>query len=151
MNQILSGILKDSFYLPDVRTRLMLLKQVLEEKFFHGPPPDASRYTPDALAIPEGINKDNAGQIMQTLEKDLQQIEPLIVFVATQMPPAEIAKLGKWIRANFPQVLIFNIKLNPNLISGCALSYKGIYKDFSLLSAMENKKEEIRQTLRSAL
>jgi len=49
-----------------------------------------------------------------------------------------------WLRENLDQPrLVFDFKVDPSLIGGCAFVYKGVYKDYSLRARISDNKDKI--------
>ena len=99
---------------------------------------------------PEYLNqfKPNAlKDALQDIEQAITSAKIVIVSLALELPDPEITKLGQFIKTNSgPQVLI-EIQYDPALIGGCALSYNGVYRDFSIRRKIEENKKGILNTL----
>lgn len=148
-NQLLKTVLKDIYFLSQVRARLKLLRLFLNQKFFNSQFDETSLPEADLnwlKSLGEDTHKQfthlNTEEILQKLEQDVQQIETVKLFVAAELPQSGILKIGRWLGQNYPGFL-FDIKIDPDLIGGAALSYKGIYKDYSLKARIEERKEEL--------
>lgn len=90
------------------------------------------------------FTKENFYKQLQELETQTKKISPLIVYLAFEPGEGENQQLSTWVRQIFgnPQ-LVIDVKYNPDLIAGCALVWKGVYKDYSLKKKIEDQKEQI--------
>ncbi|MBU1032252.1 hypothetical protein KKE03_05040 [Patescibacteria group bacterium] len=156
MNDILNTILKDTFSHTLLNHRVKLLKSNLLKTFFGGASPTL---TPSDLnwlkSFPESFyrnfNKDNVYQIFSDLEQNYAKLPILTIYLAFEPDEATVANIGAFTRKTFGLPFMLDIKLDPRLIAGAALSWKGVYRDFSLRTRIEEKKEEISQSFKKFL
>jgi len=161
MNNILATILKDTYSLSQLKHRLRILKSNLLKTFFGGITSTSEESKPTSevthpedsnwlKSLPQSFyqqfNKDNVYQIFSDLEKMTTNLPILTMYLAFEPDEATLNQLGTFVRQtfNFP-LLLLDIKINPNLIAGTALVWKGIYKDYSLHAKIEEKRNEISQ------
>ncbi len=83
----------------------------------------------------------------EQFEKELEATKLVIVYIPFEMPIQEIRKLGVWLKSTLGLETIFDLRFDGNLIGGCALSYRGVYKDLSLKSRIEEHKKQVIDTL----
>lgn len=69
---------------------------------------------------------------MHQLESELKKTEALVIFTAIPLPQEQIPILGYLVRKTFPQVQFIDLKVDPTLVGGASLGWKGEYKDYSL-------------------
>ncbi len=93
----------------------------------------------------------NIETILNDLEKQVQKIPSLVVNLAFELPSEEADKLGRWLRSNVSANIMFNTKLDPTLIAGCAFSWKGVYKDYSAKAKIEQNRPQILENVRKYL
>lgn len=86
--------------------------------------------------------KDNLPKAVKTLE----QIPPVVLYLPFELPEANLKEIALSLRAILPNALL-EIKYSTFLIAGCALSYRGIYKDYSIKAKLGEKREEIEKLL----
>jgi F0F1-type ATP synthase delta subunit len=91
----------------------------------------------------KGINSDNVYDVFQKTTEELEKIEPLIVYLPAPLPEEEINKIGESLRKSYGDNFLMDIKYDPTLITGASLSYKGVYKDYSVKKKIEDQKEAI--------
>ena len=168
MNDILTTILKDTYTLSQLKDRLLSLKQFLLQKFFNGQAPEAdsswlkslpldfiTQFT-DGLINNGLINKDNVYKIFEDLEKETLKLTPLTLYLTFEPDDATLSQICKRAREIFTgtsvsKLLIFDIKYDPRLIAGTALSFKGVYRDYSLRSKIEERKMLILESFKKFL
>lgn len=153
-NQILIKFLEKNYYRAQITSRLNLLKNYLQKQFFNSPgSPISTKDTEWIKSLGEDFFKNftklNVYQVLAKLEKDIKSAQTLTVYLSFEMPDNEKDKLGAYLRANFKKDLIFEIKLDPNIIGGAALSWKGIYKDFSLRARIDQNHQAILSSLKT--
>lgn len=135
---------------------MLVLKSYLSQRFFHAPTISLSE---SDLAWVNSLGEDflktfsptNLDVTLEKLSQDIKILPHLTIFVPFDMPDTEVNKIGIWLRTNTKQKFVFETKIDPDLIGGCALSYKGIYKDYSLRVSIEENKQQIRENLNSYL
>jgi len=71
--------------------------------------------------------------------KKIDSLEPLHLFLPKEIPDEELEKIANYLRESNKNLLL-EIKIEPELLGGCALSYKGVYKDYSLKTKLTNLK-----------
>lgn len=94
------------------------------------------------------FKKDNVNTLLSELNKAINTDQICLVYLPFEMPQSEIEKLGLWFK-NISANQLIEIKYDGGLIGGVALSYKGIYKDFSLKERIKENQTKIIETLLS--
>lgn len=159
MDDILATILKNTYSQSSLKHRLRLLKSCLLQGFFgadtDNPPPLADdlkwlkSLPPDFY---QKFTKDNVYEIFSALEKLSADLKVLTIYLTFEPDELTLNQLGTTARNNFNfPVLLLDIKIDPNLIAGAALSWKGVYRDYSLRAKLEGKKSEISESFRRFL
>ena len=157
MNDILEIILKDTYTLSTAKHRVRLLKTYLYQKLFGESIPGAleDRDLRWLNSLPEGFlekfNRDNVLSNLSELEKRINQFTPLIFYLAFEINDEATVLIGTRVREYFGPNLLLDIRFNPALLAGCALSWKGIYKDYSLKAQIEARKMEILESFKKFL
>ncbi len=160
MDDILTIVLQNTYSLSQLKTRLRVLKSNLLKTFFGGAQ-DLSGGTLSTTdlnwlqSLPpifyQKFTKDNVYQIFTSLEKTILSLPVLTAYLTFEPDNISLSQLGAAARKNFFPNLLLDIKLDPNLIAGTALVWKGVYKDYSLKSKLEARKEEILQEFKKFL
>lgn len=157
-NNILDIILNTTFTQAQLKKRVRLLKSYLLNILFKGSSQtnDLSvedirwiKSLPDSLM--QQFNKDNVYSIFENLEKQINELKPLTLYLAFEADEKTLQSIGTFARKTFNKTLILDIKVDPSLISGAALVWKGIYKDYSLKSKLAEKRVEISQSFKRFL
>ena len=155
MDEVLAFILKDTFTLISLKHRVRILKSYLDEKLFgktekellESSDRDWLNSLPSQLL--EKFNKDNLLSQTSELENKLKELKVLTLYLAFEVTDQAAYSLGARARALFNPTLLLDIKFNPSLVAGCALVWKGIYKDYSLRSRIDQNHEQILSSLKS--
>lgn len=153
---LLKTFLSQTYSLQQARRRLRLLKNVLESKLFKSGdtsgmeinPADKDWLNSSGEDFFKQFHNQDVYQLLSQLEQAVIAIPPLTIFIAFDLPEEEVTRLGIWLRQN-SSIQLFEIKLNPDLIAGCALSLKGVYKDYSLKDKIDQNKAAILESLKS--
>ncbi|MBI2020461.1 hypothetical protein HYS94_03480 [Candidatus Daviesbacteria bacterium] len=156
--QILTTILNDTFTVTQLKHRLVMLKSYLTKKLF-GTSDETNLEQTDlnwlsslGEAFYQKFTKDNVYQILNDLQTQTNQIVPLTIYLPFEVEQSSSAQIGSFARTSFNHpTLLLEVRYDPTLIAGCALSWKGIYRDYSLKAKIEDKKEEILTTFKSFL
>lgn len=158
MDQILNTILKDTYTLTQLKHRFKILKSYLEKTLFGGELEEAlAKEDLDFLkTLPDDLfrqfNKDNAYSVFTGLENKINQLIPLTIYLPFTADEEVMAQIGSSARTTLQNPhLILDSKYDPLLIAGCALSWKGIYKDYSLKARIEEKKGEVLEGFKKFL
>ncbi|MDD2823557.1 MAG: F0F1 ATP synthase subunit delta [Candidatus Daviesbacteria bacterium] len=94
------------------------------------------------------ITPQNIYSTFEVLEKEIKAIEPLILYLPYELPDEEVAQIGTKLRADYGKKFLMEITIDPSLIAGCALSFRGIYKDYSVKQKITDNKQEILAAFR---
>lgn len=158
MNDLLNIILKDTFSQRQLNHNLLILRSYLSQKIF-GSQKEAS-FSPADLNwlnnldpnLYQEFNSQNAFELLDQLELELKKVVPLVLYIGFEADDITIAQICAFARNAFQKPnLILDVKLNPGLIAGCAFSWKGIYKDYSLKAMIDQRKTEILQNFQKFL
>lgn len=158
MNNLLAIILKDTYSLTQLRHRLYILKSYLLKAFF-GNTEGATAPSKDDLnwlqTLPDSFyqqfNKDNIYQIFKDMEESVSRITPLTIYLTFEPDSETLTQIGTYARNFFGEYFLLDTKIDTTLIAGCALSFKGVQKDYSLRSKIEEKKAEILEGFKKYL
>lgn len=159
MDSILDTILKDIYAFNRLRHCLRVLKSYFVKSFF-GEEKETETLSPQDVnwlsSLPKDFyqtfNKDNVYQIFENLETAISQLQVLIIYLSFETNDQTIIQIGSFARSifNSPR-LILDTKYDPNLIAGCALTWKGVYRDYSLKVKIAQQKSEILESFKKFL
>ncbi|MBI2338374.1 F0F1 ATP synthase subunit delta [Candidatus Daviesbacteria bacterium] len=157
-DEILNTITKDTFTLTLLKHRLRILKSNLLKKIFGSEAPAEQLSVQEAnwlSSLPasfyQKFNKDNVYQIFDAIETKINSMPVLLIYIAFEADDQTIYQIGMNLKKSFTSITLFDIKVNPALIAGCALSFGGIYRDYSLKAKIEDKKSEILESFKKFL
>lgn len=155
-NNILNVILTNTYTLSELKHRLSSLKSFLEQQFFGGGKQDLSQIdTAWINSLPptflQNFNKDNLSAAFEELQKQITKLQTLTLYLTFDPDTDSIQQIGEFARKTFSQLIILDIKYDSNLIAGSALVWKGVYKDYSLRSKIDERKGEILESFKKFL
>lgn len=90
---------------------------------------------------------ENGSVDFAAAREEIAAIEPLYLYLPVEFPQETLKEIVAKLRQDFGVNMLLEIKLDRDLIGGCALSYKGVYKDYSLRSRFAEKMEELKQII----
>lgn len=135
---------------------LRIIKDYLNQRFFSKPPtpkPPSPQQTSLINQLGQSFfdhfQADKLADQITELEEEINQTKLVTIYLPLEMPPQELERLGQWIKANLGAQTLFEPKLDPSLIGGCALSLKGVYKDYSLRQLLKDNHEAVMKSLTS--
>lgn len=157
MDAILQKILESTYTLSQLKHRVRALHEYLSAKLFAPQNPPQLEPGDSAWVNSLGndflgqLNKDNINKIFTGLDAYIRQLKPLIIYIAFESTDESNNQVGKMLRKEFTGHKIFDVKIDPKLIAGCALSLNGVYKDYSLRVKIENEKGKILESFKKFL
>lgn len=159
MDDILATILKNTYSLSSLKHRLRVLKTYLTQQFFGSTgetPPPLTEDLNWLKSLPpdfyQKFTKDNVYDTLATLDKTITGLQMLTIYLTFEPDEATLNELGTKARATFGlPALLLDIKLDPALIAGAALSWKGRLQDYSLRAKLAEKRSEISESFRRFL
>ena len=95
------------------------------------------------------FTKENFNVAFDSLEKELSNAVPVILYLPFFMPEVRQLEVGKWFKDNIGPHMLFETNFNPNLVGGCAVSYRGEMRDYSILGKIDANKQLIINNLKS--
>lgn len=158
MENILNIVLKDTFNSTQLKRRLLILKSQLLLKFFGGEQKEVSTQADSdwLKSLPgdflNNFSKDNVYKIFEDLEKTIIGLKPLTLYLTFEPDDNSTVLIGTYARKAFNNpLLLLDIKYDPNLIAGAALVWKGVYRDYSLRSRIDERKLAILDSFKKFL
>lgn len=156
INLLYKTLLQNTYTLSQLKHRLKILKIYFSQVFFKASP--ESLNDSDNLwlnSLPKdfiiSFNKDNFANRLGQLENVINQLQTLILYLPFEVSGEALEKIGQKARILFNPALVLDIKYNPSLLAGCALVWKGVYKDYSLKSKIEERKMELSESFKKFL
>lgn len=147
---LLEAILSNTFIKNQAEKKVMVLKDYLLDNLFAQGKKTATDEWVTSLdkKVLESITPQNVYSVFDKMEADIKAIEPLVLYLPYELPETEIVQIGTSLRSDYGASFLIEITIDPNLIAGCALSFKGIYKDYSLKQKIADNKQAILETFR---
>ena len=147
--------LKDTYTLSDLKARSRALHSYFSRIFFGGADSLADRDMLWINALPKDFlakfDKDNSSRQISALENKIKELPLLTLYLPFEASEEAIRIIGSMTRQLFQSQLLLDIKYDPTLLAGVALVWKGVYKDYSLRSRIEERKKEISDSFKKFL
>lgn len=86
---------------------------------------------------------------LEQLEEQLLKNKTITLHIPFDLPDESVQELGVWFKQNLDATVLFNVVLDPTLIAGCAISFNGNYRDYSIKSKLKNTHTEVLNLLNS--
>ena len=83
-------------------------------------------------------NKLKLERVLKKLRGEYTSIEIVKVDLAFEPSERFMAMLKNWIQNNIGSNVVLDLHVNPKLLGGALITYKGLYKDFSILDKVKN-------------
>lgn len=156
---LLDNILAKTYTQTEALSRLHALKNLLVVELFghKDSHPSAVHAQETSWLVSLGkdfykhFNKNNVYKIFDSLESEIKQIKPLVVFLPFELPEEGITVLGQRLRKLFGKRFLAEIKIDPTLLGGAAFVWNGVYKDYSIRKKIEDNKERIIKMLKEEI
>lgn len=101
--------------------------------------------------IPKGLTKENYREEFGKAKAELAKVEPLYLYLPIELEEKELKKIVVKLREDYGKNFLLEPKFQGDLIGGCAMSYNGIYKDYSLHNKIVQNREKIRELMNKLL
>ncbi len=160
--KILDQILKDTYTADSFKRRFQALRMQLSGKLYKGNDQDEIKDDVKSekndlekwlegfdQSVLEGITSNQFSAMSEHIDKFISNLNPLTIYFVFVPEEKQIEEVGKWLRQNLKNDrLIFNVKIDPALIGGCAIVYNGVYKDYSLKEKISKNKNLLIEEFR---
>lgn len=141
---LLEVILSDTFVKNTALKKTAALKDYILYAGTGSEDPEMAKWVLDLdPAVYSGINPQNIYAVFDNLEKSIKAEEPLIIYLPYELPEEQITEIGQKLRTDYGKNFLMDIQIDPSLIAGAALSYKGIYKDTSVKQRIIDNRKEV--------
>lgn len=160
---IFTILLKTAFTKVEVLRRIRLLRDYLERKFFitGGKAVTLEAFLEethvshdDAVALDEiekklgtSLTKEHAYGLTKELSEQAKTLPVVGMFLPAEPNEQEMAKVGEWVRQNLNPTAIIELHISPSFLGGCAMSYNGMYQEYTLDYFMQKNHEEIKKII----
>ena len=95
----------------------------------------------------KGLKRDNATEVLTKIKKQIEAIEPLFITIAVQLPEEKLAEIAGRLRKTYGSKFLFEFKIDPLLLAGCQLVWKGKLVDYSFKSKLAASHSIILETM----
>lgn len=160
--ELVTIILVNTFTRSDLNRRIHLLREYLEQTYFsqnagitlHEFMENKNISASDAEAMSSWgdqfykcFTRDTAYDTLKKMGEYIDSAQTLVMYLPYLPDPTDTIRLGRWVRTNVQDNVIIEMKRNPSLIGGCALVWKGIYRDYSMKYFLMKHRDAINSVL----
>lgn len=155
MNDLLQAILTNTYTLQALHKKLEFLRQYYSAQFFNQA--GLTFDEKDLLWLKslgeqaEQFNANNLNITLETLDKKVEALDQLTMYFAVDLPQERLDEVVKKVRQNIKPDILVDVKIDPSLLGGCTLVWKGIYKDYSIKKKIEDNKTEVMEQFKNLL
>ncbi len=103
---------------------------VIYDTLFENISYDMKSYIQDVLKI-SGVGRSELKEIISELKQEVPNIHQVKFVLAFQPLPPFVDVLFLWVSSNLGKDLLVNYEVNPQIIGGVIIIYKGKYLDYS--------------------
>lgn len=152
--KILDEILKTTFTLDSLKKRFLVLKLKMESKIYSSEDKKLKEEDVEWLKsfdekTLEAVSGKQFPETIKFIENFINGINKLTIYFVFLPTEAQLKEIGTYLREGLKNPrLVFDLKIDPNLIGGCALAYNGVYKDYSLKGKISANKEKLVEEFR---
>jgi len=157
-NNLLNIILETTYTLSQYKKRVKVLNSYLSGKFFQAIKNTENLNLEESKWLEnlpkeflDSFNKDNLSTLMTNLNSQIDKTPILTLYLPFEAQDEVLDQIGQKVRNTFGANFLIDIKYNPSLIAGCGLSWKGIYKDYSLHQKITERRLPILQSFKKFL
>lgn len=163
-------LLSDTYTQDDFKRRMFLLRSLVSSMYFHSPLPSlqsishdtdtwlstllGSEYKAGRFTLSSQLKEYSESSLyteLQTIEQHILTTPPLDLFLPYPLSKEEISHIGNYLRTALGVMHLLRLSYDSSLIAGCALSFKGVYKDYSLKKKMKETAAEREEIIRKVL
>lgn len=80
---------------------------------------------------------------LQLLKKYLTSLPKIKIEIAFEPERKTLKKISQWFKENLKKKVILDLKINPKIIGGVKIEYRGKWRDFSLAKKIKEMKFDI--------
>lgn len=156
-DQIIARIVMSTFTLDKLRKRVSALKSKLSSYFFGGATnlflemEEKDWLNTVGLSLIPMFKKEMFNEEFQKIDQYIEQIKPLTLYMAMEVDLRHIEEIGAWIRDNLSKDIMLDVKLDKELIGGCAFIWNGVYKDYSIRAKIIDSRPQITESFKQFL
>ncbi len=154
-------VIRTAYTKADIQRRLRLLREYLEQTHFAGEDVELTKFLLSKRAQTDDIDaflswgkeffdaftKEKAYTLLNVIAEHMKTLPVISMYIPYEPVPAEVNKLGAWIRRNVGELVLIDLHTDPTLLGGCAFAWKGTYRDYSLRYYMQKKRDEITKII----
>lgn len=90
-----------------------------------------------ASIFKEKFKKEAPEKYLEGLESELSGLQEIRLTLASELSGDQMENVYSWVSANVGQGVIVNVELDPKILGGAVITFKGKYYDGSLVKTVE--------------
>ncbi len=161
---VLDLIQKNTYTVGDMSRRVGILRECLETVLFSdetGPVTDrcvahlqslqASSDVDAVIAwgaeVYESFSQSTVSEKIIALQKTIESLPVLTLYVPVPFADAELAVVGEWCREHCDPHIVLDMHIEPEVVGGCGFVWHDVYHEFSLKSRMHEQRGVVTELL----
>jgi F0F1-type ATP synthase delta subunit len=161
MDSLVETIIKNTYTTDDLKLRLALLREFLEEQFFAGGANQLQEFFAKRQVDPNhkkamlswnqefyhAFNPENLYKLLGQLSEDINKLPKVILTTAINFADnrSAAARLARWFRQNLDPQTLIKLKTDPQIIGGVRIVYGDRYGDYSLKKRLEKNHDRLKK------
>lgn len=150
-------ILAHSFTKSDALHKLYELELYLNNRIFKsgkGEDSEQQSFNPFFSSLSEEFlnqfTPSNIATEFRKSEKEIAALPVMTIYTPSLLDRNDLQSVGEKVREDFGKDVLLDLRVNPDLLAGCAIVWEGKYLDFSLQSRWGEVEKIIERRLASA-
>lgn len=144
MTDLTAQILKDCYSRSEALNRLHQISHNFAKELFVD---KKARKLDHDFELPKGITQKNFDEEVAKSEEEIKNMALLTLYIPIDLSYKEIAEIGEKLRKDYKEEFLLDLRVDPTLIAGCALVWKGKMRDFSFKRKLQEKHDELRKLI----
>ena len=91
----------------------------------------------------EAFTAKNLYEVLEGIEKSLEGVPSITLYVPVELPPSHLEDIGRWLRQHVHKHMLADVIVEPDMGAGCALVKDGVYHDFSLRYFLRKQEQQL--------
>lgn len=161
---LLERIQKNTYTVGDVSRRVGILRECLETVLFSDETgsltdgciahlqslkssPDVDAVIAWGAEVYESFSQSTVSEKIIALQKMVEELPVLTLYLPVPFKDAELAVVGKWCRENCDPHIVLDVRIEPEVVGGCGFVWNDVYHEFSLKSRMREQRGVVTEAL----
>lgn len=158
-DKLLSIMLSNTYTKADFKRRLRIVREYIEATGFttggkkttiaawlktkNEPIVDTLAVTTWSNDIDDILHTKNIYQLAEHLEKRVNELPIVTIYLPFTPPEDEIPHIGEWARKNLDPNVLLETRIDQYVTGGCGIVWNGVYRDFALNFMMDKQRDAV--------